>query len=367
MKEKGFVYARYVDDFSFSFTLDSEKEDFLKEINLICREHNLIINESKTSIDCFPFINNLSKSNLFSFFENFSSESATDRWIREINNFIDYCINEEYSGNKGAIKSIFPVIKNSLKRKKVSNKKVDLIFSKKNTITNFNLFEKILDLSLKDSRLTNRFLSFFEDVNQMGFQSKKASVIVKEYFKNHKMKYNKKIAYYSENHFNQELYQILLYVVEFEVKNLLSEKELLDLINENTDDFSLILITIIYLRKKYKKTNDFFGKIDQLFVNTHKNYPVKNSARMAEKYWLFRYFIYFLQSKKTISKTEVNSYCKMMNYKSGKNGYETELNWKYVRSSPNQSLVNEFFNELIENEIWLVYCGENGDFKYLPK
>lgn len=366
MENNNFIYTRYVDDVVFPFTLEAEKEDFLKEFSLICRENNLLVNDNKTRVDNFPFINKSSKSNIFSFFENLTLKNSDEKWIKEISNFIDYCINEESLGNKGAIKSIFPVIKNTFKNKKISSAKLNNIFSKKDIITDFNIFEKILDLSLKDSRLTNKFLTFFENMSSLGFSSISASDIVKKYFSVNSNSIGRKIDYYHKNHFNQELYQILLYAVEFEIDNLLTQEELLKLINSNTDDFSLVLVTILYLKNGSYKRNELLEKIDSLFIDTHVNYP-SDTARMSEKFWLFRYFFYFLQSKENINKKEVNTYCKSKNYNIGKNGYESELNWRYIRGSASNTSVNDFFNELIENEVWLIYCGENGDFKYLPR
>ncbi|MGO3379746.1 MAG: RNA-directed DNA polymerase [Lactococcus cremoris] len=366
MENNNFIYTRYVDDVVFPFTLEAEKEDFLKEFSLICRENNLLVNDNKTRVDNFPFINKSSKSNIFSFFENLTLKNSDEKWIKEISNFIDYCINEESLGNKGAIKSIFPVIKNTFKNKKISSAKLNNIFSKKDIITDFNIFEKILDLSLKDSRLTNKFLTFFENMSSLGFSSISASDIVKKYFSVNSKSIGRKIDYYHKNHFNQELYQILLYAVEFEIDNLLTQEELLKLITTNTDDFSLVLVTILYLKNGSYKRNELLEKIDSLFIDTHVNYP-SDTARMSEKFWLFRYFFYFLQSKENINKKEVNTYCKSKNYNIGKNGYESELNWRYIRGSASNTSVNDFFNELIENEVWLIYCGENGDFKYLPR
>lgn len=366
MENNNFIYTRYVDDVVFPFTLEAEKEDFLKEFSLICRENNLLVNDNKTRVDNFPFINKSSKSNIFSFFENLTLKNSDEKWIKEISNFIDYCINEESLGNKGAIKSIFPVIKNTFKNKKISSAKLNNIFSKKDIITDFNIFEKILDLSLKDSRLTNKFLTFFENMSSLGFSSISASEIVKKYFSVNSNSIGRKIDYYHKNHFNQELYQILLYAVEFEIDNLLTQEELLKLITSNTDDFSLVLVTILYLKNGSYKRNELLEKIDSLFIDTHVNYP-SDTARMSEKFWLFLYFFYFLQSKENINKKEVNTYCKSKNYNIGKNGYESELNWRYIRGSASNTSVNDFFNELIENEVWLIYCGENGDFKYLPR
>ena len=45
MKEKGYIYARYVDDIIFSYNLESEKENFYKQYDLICRSNELKIND----------------------------------------------------------------------------------------------------------------------------------------------------------------------------------------------------------------------------------------------------------------------------------------------------------------------------------
>lgn len=57
MENNNFIYTRYVDDVVFPFTLEAEKEDFLKEFSLICRENNLLVNDNKTRVDNFPFTN----------------------------------------------------------------------------------------------------------------------------------------------------------------------------------------------------------------------------------------------------------------------------------------------------------------------
>ena len=368
MKEKKFYYSRYVDDFNFSFSLEVEKEDFLKELNLMCREYNLIINDNKTSILIFPHISSNNKSNIFNFFENMTSRNKVKKWVKEINIFIDYCIGEEAQGNKGSIKTIFSSLNNILgdRKKKFSKHKINEIFSYKNSITSFNIFEKILDVSLKDSRLSNRFLDFFENINKMGFSSSEASKIVKGYFINRKDVYKEKISYYAKNNLNQELYQILLYVVQFGVRGLLTQKILLSLINKNTDDFSLVLVTIIYLTNK-KNIFELLNRVDNLFTKIHESYPDDN-IRMTEKFWFFRYFFYYLIEKNILKKQDINSYCLEKGYKlNSTKGYETELNWEYIKSQGSGSKINCFYDELLKNKIWLVYCGENEDFKYLNR
>lgn len=127
-------------------------------------------------------------------------------------------------------------------------------------VTNFNVFEKILDLSLKDSKLTNKFLTFFENINEFGFSSLSASNIVKKYFSNNSKGIKNKIDHYRKNNFNQELYQILLYAVVFEIDDLLNQEELLNLIDSNIDDYSLILGTILYLKNSSYKLDGSVAK-----------------------------------------------------------------------------------------------------------
>src|SRR5699024_9563724 len=122
---------------------------------------------------------------------------------------------------------------------------------------------------------------------------------------------------------------------------LLVKKDLLSLISENIDDYSLILITMIYLKKKNCSMNDLIASIDRLLTQTHEYYPAGN-IRMAERFWLFRYFFYYLQVRGIIAKKDINSYYKKMKYKSGKKGYETELNWKYIRNNPKQNNIDGF-------------------------
>src|SRR5699024_12482743 len=97
------------------------KEEFLKEFNAICREHNLIVNDSKTSVDIFPFRDGANKSDLFAYLENLNSKTTVNRWIREINGVIDYCIAQESSDNKGAIKGHFTFMSNAVIYQKSEN------------------------------------------------------------------------------------------------------------------------------------------------------------------------------------------------------------------------------------------------------
>jgi len=363
MEEKGYKYSRYVDDISFPYSLEIERENFYKDFNQICREHNLIINERKTIISVFPFVDKNDKNYIFSFLEKLSKKDSVNTWKSKLSNFVDFCISQEASGNKGAIKSVFPVITNSIEKQKLPKKMVNIIFSQTNSLTKFNLFEKILDLSLKDSRLTNRFIDFFERLTKLGFSKKRAVSIVKRHFLDNKQFYRSKLTYYNENHHDQELYQLLLYFVEFDDGMVTTKNNLLKIVNNNTDDFSLCLVSILYLKKKYK-IDLWLKEIDQLLIDTHDYYPA-NSIRMTEKYWLLRYFLYSLQIKDVITKKEINKYCKNKGYGPSTKGYKTELNWQYIKNNPRQNKVDAFYDFLLSNGVLLVHFGKDNSFDYL--
>ncbi|AYV93429.1 RNA-directed DNA polymerase [Fusobacterium necrophorum subsp. funduliforme ATCC 51357] len=365
MKEKKFRYSRYVDDVCFSFSLEVEKYNFLTSFTSLCREHNLIVNDKKTQIEIFPFISKNNKERIFNFFENYNNKKTIKEWVNKINEFIDYCVSQEALENKGSIKSIFPVLAITLKNMELSETKINKIFSSYEKISKFNIFEKIIDLTLQDSKLTNRFMTLFEELHNLGFDSKNAKRIVKKYFKEYQEQYRKKIEHYFNNQMNQELYQILLLCVEFQNKGLFTAELLLSLINILTDDFSLVLVTILYLQKNLS-IEKILPKIEKILTETHQNYVDKNSSRMVEKLWFYRYFIYSLQKKEILSAKTINLYLSKKNCpRNNKNIYCSELKWGFVR---NLSLdIDKFYNELLENEIWLVDFGKDDKLDYLSK
>ncbi|UQA65792.1 RNA-directed DNA polymerase [Staphylococcus hominis] len=354
MKRLGYRYSRYVDDISFPFNFEEEKANFYRDFNKLCIKYELKINDKKTSVNDFPFIHTQNKDFIFNYFQTFSEKNKTTTWISGIKNFIDLCIDEERKGNKGSIKSIFTVIENTFKYKKINSKKLKTIFDYCDEITNFNILQFILDLSLKDSKLTNRCLSL---LNYLAIKMNNKNVVKKQitrYFKQRKDEVRHLLEFYSKNNYHQETYQILVYLVEYDV-DILRKKDILKLITEDTDDLSLSLLTIIYLRKKWK-IEDLLKKIDNLFKTTNSFYPDKMN-RMSQKLWYFRYFFYYLRKVNLVTKKEVNNYCKKRNYKKNKRGeYKSELNWNYIKSN---NPVDIFFDDLLENNVSLI------DLKYL--
>lgn len=362
MDEEGLSYSRYVDDFVFSYTFEEEKIKFLRFFSFICRENNLILKEEKTYTEKFPVEDKNDKTRIFEFFDKMDSLIDCNKWKDRIYDFTNFCISQEGLGNKGAVKAIYPVLENVLKYTKLPEEKIKKIFYTRNEITNFNLFEYLLDISLKDSRLTNRFLHFSGVLLELGGKAKEPYSIVKKYFKKYKESIRHKLNFYVKNNYNQEFYQILLYMVIFDVKNILLKKDILDFLDLKIDDYSLILLVIMYLKnKKIKSRKELLAVVDSLLKNIHNDYP-KSKSKMTEKLWLFRYFIYYILNNKIIDSKEVKLYCRNKGYKSNKNGYKTELNWKNALDSSKK--VDKFFRDMLENNVWLVYCGENNNFEY---
>ena len=102
---------------------------------------------------------------------------------------------------------------------------------------------------------------------------------------------------YNRNIYNQETYQILIYIIEFDI-NILSKENCLSLINENSDDFSLCLLTVIYLKYKWNII-ELLQKIDELFLDA--TTFINGKGKMSQDYWFLDTF-YYLRNKNIITK-----------------------------------------------------------------
>jgi hypothetical protein len=379
-------FSRYVDDFSYAFTSDEQRDKFLRSFRFVCREYSLIINEHKTEVTVFPFSHKMDKDTIFNYFNGkfLTNKGKPEYWINDISSFIDLCVKEENSGNKGSIKSCFPVIINTLHKlqmqKILTKSDVNYIFSFKNKLTSFNVFKKLISLSLHDSKLTNRFISFTKSIIKLGLEESQVKELVKEYFMDNKNTLADKVAFYKENRYNQEVYQILLYLVFFGFYDFFEGKELLAFINEEYDDYTICLSIILYLKKFHLESNNsievnkLIDPIYKLFSETNSYYNnnsdnVNNNIPiMAEKFWLFRYFVYDLIKNNYISEKLVNEFCRkensnIENCKHG--GFKTLLNYKYALQANQQSEINNFYKLLLENNIHFVSFGKNNTFDYL--
>ncbi|WP_048792783.1 RNA-directed DNA polymerase [Staphylococcus arlettae] len=371
LMEKGFKYARYVDDIKFPFVTNLEKENFLMEFNSICREHNLILNDKKTEVHAFPYKNNMQKVEIFSYFDNLNNKSKVDHWKNKINDFVDFCLSEEVNGNKGAIKCIYSVIINTFKYSKLSKKMINNILITRENITEYNLYEKFLDTSLKDSRLTNKFITFTEQLIELEVDKEKLKSIVRRYFNENRDIYRKNLKYYISNGWNQEVYQILLYCVIFDEEKLINKDLLKLILQTDLDDYSKCLSIILWIKKSYS-IKDLLNILEIQLKEIHSKYNDNKSVRMQEKYWLMRYFIYSLINKGVIEEKElINHYSNNNIKKDNKNYVKSELNMKYVLQNDSQkkdyiNKINEFYAMLLDKDVALIQIDNNGKlFEFL--
>lgn len=366
LESKGFKYARYVDDFTFVYSLENEKEEFMEEFNLKCRENNLYLNSEKTEIEDFPQNNQRSKSVIFNFFDSHNFTNVDLKKQRSlIHDYIDLCITEESIGNKGSLKIIFSgILRNIIYKGKFTEKEIDNLFLIEEPRTLFSLLEKILDISIKSPGLTNKFMDLFENLFTNSKLRTKAKKVVQKYFNENQERLKKKLLYSKKNNFSQEFYQILLYITQFDINtnSFFRKKEILSLIDNKVDDFSLCLLVVIYIKRKLS-LNDLLKKINELLKESNRD--SSKLAGFSGKFWFFRYFIYYLIKNDIIKKSDVKRFHvnnKFQVYEKG--GYKSELNATYILSVGRNQNINQFYKELLSRNVALVECGENQNFKY---
>lgn len=369
--EKGHKYTRYVDDIKYSFSTDAEKEKFLMDFNSICREYNLILNDKKTEIRTFPFKNDRQKMEIFNYFDDLSNKSKVHVWKNKINDFIDFCISEEAHGNKGAIKCVYSVVMNKFKYSKISSELLNQVLITRENVTKFNIYEKFLDTSLKDSRLSNKFITFTEQLIELGVDKEKLKSIVRAYFKENKAVYRKKLNHCISNGWNQEVYQILLYSVIFDEKELLIKTFLKEILQSNLDDYSKCLSIILWKKKDYA-VKDLLNILENMLKDVHSTYDDAKSVRMQEKYWLLRYFVCYLIDKRIIDQVDIQQHYNSNRIASDKNNIvKSELNKNYVLHKDSSKKVyvnkiNEFYELLLKWGVALVQIGSDERlFEYL--
>lgn len=355
MTDYGFLYKRYVDDFIFSFNKEEEQHDFLEKFNLICRENNLNINSEKTIVLSFPFENVTDKTEVFNYLDKYNFYSETDNKKRKkiLKNYIDYCISMESRGNKGSLKIIFSGMDIAFSRNKIAESDLEEIFIKKDDFSDFSLLEYLIELTFEKPELHNKLLSFLDDY----FKNYKSGIkdVFNEYISNNLLSIKTQLKHNLHNHFDLELNQILLYIVLFGNDPLkLSEDEIIEMMSTEVDDYSLCLLVIMYLQNSFNN-DKLMRKVDDLLNSTH-GYYEDNRARMTEKLWFFRYFIYsIIKNIPTLSVLVATQY---------KN---SELDWDYIYTlyaNVDQKIVNKFYNTLLDKNVMFVNCGSNFDFQY---
>ncbi len=245
---------------------------------------------------------------------------------------------------------------------------INSIFSFRETATDFILYERLLDISLKDSRLSNKFIAFTENLLDLGFKKKKLVKIVKKYFDDNAHTYKTKLNAYINNKWNQELYQLLLYCVVFENSNFISKKEVKNILTSKLDDYTACLCIMIWLKRKWD-ISKLLGILENLFKEVHSNYSYPNGKeviRMRVKFWFLRYFVYSLINENIINETNLLKHYENSNCKKDRTGiYLSELNQKYTIPINSDKNIDKFYNLVLNKKVHLVQLGKDKDFKYI--
>ncbi|MDF7638430.1 RNA-directed DNA polymerase [Lactobacillus sp. ESL0791] len=365
-KYKGEIkYNRYVDDILYSYFDDNQKNEFLNAFRYNCSKYDLIINDKKTYIEEFPFSHDLDKTNIFNYLNKFKDTEKFYKKIKLISDFIDMCEKEENHGNKGAIKCLFSVLSNVLvKTYKSNSKDINKVFTYFDDITNFNVYIKLMKISMQYSTMSNKFVFLTKEMINLGVNRDELKHIVSKFFLKNSKDYREKLEVFFNNSYNQEIYQIMLYFVIFDVdtREYLSEKDLLNFMNEKLDDYTLCLALILYIKSNYR-LEKMLKVINDMFLSVTKHYDINKTDFMAQKLWLFKYFFYDLVKNDVISEQLIGNVLKPnLDYKYG---YITVLNYKYVLHLGKKGNVNRFFLECLNKNIHFVSFGINNKFSYL--
>lgn len=352
MFDKGFIYKRYVDDFIFAFNSEDEKDDFLEKMNLICRENNLYLNNEKTKIEAFPYKDPNDKVDVFNYLTNhglYLKSNDLDKKKKIIIDYISFCEKCENEGNKGCLKTIFSGL--DIAFKEFSEQEIAAILLGNDHLTGYNILKRLIDISFCKPELSNRLLSLLD--THLNSNKSEIKSIFTEYFDDHILKFKNQTHYYHNNKFDLELYQVLLYIVLFVDQPVLNIDELLNMIDVDVDDYSLCLTTIIYLQNNYDY-NQLLDKVNNLLMRTHQFYE-PDRARMTEKLWFFRYFIYLI-----IKNIPSLSQLVRSNYRN------SELDWSFIctQGTNQQPRVTNIYQIMLDRNVTLVNCGTNFNFEY---
>ena len=135
------------------------------------------------------------------------------------------------------------------------------------------------------------------------------------------------------------------------------------------DDFSIVLSIILWLKKKYK-ISELLNILENKLDEVHGHYCDEKSVRMQEKYWLVRYFVYYLIDQNIINSIEIGEHFKK--FPKNRSGIvKSELNKKYTLMCDNSKKksvqnLNAFYKLLLDNNVALVKLGDSKKlFSYL--
>ncbi|HCU8529481.1 TPA: RNA-dependent DNA polymerase, partial [Staphylococcus aureus] len=219
--------------------------------------------------------------------------------------------------------------------------------------------------------LTNKFINFTEQLIDLKISKEKLKKIARQYFKENKEIWKGNLDYYILNGWNQEVYQILLYSVLFDEEKILNKKSLQLILKNDLDDYSKCLSVILWIKKKFS-FKVLLNTLEDKLKEVHSSYNDDASVRMQEKYWLLRYFIFYINKNNIIDDAFFKKHYNENNIKKDRNNIiKSELNMHYVLKSDSRkkqyvNRVNEFFGFLLNNNVALIQTNYNHKlFEYL--
>lgn len=355
LRNKGLKFHRYVDDFTFGFFNNEDKDSILSVMQKYCENFRLHINDKKTVLNTFPYHSENSKGKIFDFFRNKPIS------IDIIYEFILLCIDEEKKGNKGSLKCLFAVLENKIKD---SSKFCHTIVSENRM--GYIPLQHILDISLYDSKLSNRCISLINEIVKKE-DKHKVLTIIHQYFDRNINTILSNLSNFKKNKCSQEIYQILLYFIYFNISINIDNIEIIKgFIDEQFDDY-IIILSIMILYKNKLDNNELCKILENLFFQFQNNNIYSDDKDeykyfMRENHWLAKYFVFFI-SKNIIN---INQYYNSQQYPTYKlGGYKGILNYRYTLRDSDKNSFNKFFKTLLDNNVPLFDLGKNYYFNYL--
>ena len=247
MKDKGFVFRRYVDDYKFYFRSREKAEESVPKIERILNEYNLNLNLSKTTIEHFPYDNYSDMKEIYN--------TAFSK--KKIIGVLNEASNLYAKGEKGAYKYALKFLKN----KKLETTKFDVIIP------------LLINIMLLDPRYGKYVIGFMESNREELNIAKLEKVVNEELGKN----------------LEQELQQealLFLHMIK-RVKLSIYGTNVIKIL-KNYEDFSAIIALDIW-----KRENGFVKRTRTEAVEI--NRQIKNLAKKLEnetycgEHWLLLY------------------------------------------------------------------------------
>ncbi|UWD49689.1 RNA-directed DNA polymerase [Clostridioides difficile] len=331
-KLRDYNYVRYVDDFQLSYNEEIEQANFYNKLFRELNEVNLKIKVEKNKREVFPFENTNNIADIYNYLneEEIKNKSFNEK-LRTVHNFIDFCIEKERNGQKGALKNLFIALT------KFTVKSNSLIIYK-------TIISRLLNLVIMKPILGNYFIDLIDSLNDI-----KINNYVKDVLNQHKVIIEENMKAYIEMNYNEELHSILSLYYFFEFYDI--KKEILLNVIENMDDFNSILSIEIY----ENICNPDWTKLFEIVEN-----KLDGCFSWKDEFWLLKYEIFYKvkNKKSSLFTAELKEYIwKKYAPTKNKNKFITSERERKKTNSPLEYLCQKKSDDKYEknSNIWRFY------------